>query len=320
MLSHALESALQAKLQRLGVAHQPVPTAWPDPRDIQAARAALQALGLEKNAPQPWIVLDGYHFDAEYMEALGQTGANVCVVDDLADRPYFPARLVVNPNCYAQKLHYHGPPDMRTLLGSAYVMLREEFLALKPRSAAEAAAPGGKLLVTMGGGEASGVLLELLEIIACTLVENLQVRLVAGFACARHEELRRRAAAQPYPCEVLQAVEDMAPLLEWADGAVSAAGGSSWELAYAGIPTGLVVLADNQARIAAELSKAGAALFLGNAPGLPKESTAAAIRRLLTDVPLRQGMIGAGQHAVDGRGAERIVTAMKEGHHARSCS
>lgn len=319
MLSHALEPELQARLQRLGVAHRPVPAAWPDPQDLQATSKALHPPGQGKNAPSPWLVLDGYHFDARYMEGLAQAGAKLCVVDDLGDRPFFPARLVVNPNCYARELQYHGPPGMRALLGSAYVMLREEFLALQPRPAALAAKPGGKLLVTLGGGDSSEILLNLLDIIADAQVENMHVRLVTGFACSRYAELLRRAAAQPYRCELFRAVENMALQLAWAEGAISAAGGTSWELAYAGVPAGLVVLAGNQTRIAAELSQSGAAMFLGNAANLPRESTAAAIRRLLTDARLRQSMVEAGQHTVDGRGAERIVAAMREDHRAGCC-
>jgi len=316
LLSHALEPKLLARLQRLGVTYHPLPARWPDPRDLDTTRAVLQPL-VHGDTGTPWLVLDGYHFDVPYMAALAEAGIATCVVDDLADRPYFPAPLVVNPNSYAPELSYHGPPFLRALLGSAYVMLREEFLALPPRPIAQAAAPGSNLLVTMGGGEASQVLLALVEILAGTLVENLHVRIVAGFACARYEELTRLAATQPYPCEVLRAVENMAPLLAWAHAAVSAAGGSAWELLYARVPTGLVVLADNQARVAATLANAQAALHLGTAPGLLREPTRASIRQLLTDATLRQRMIEAGSHVVDGKGADRIVAAMKEWSHGR---
>lgn len=314
VLAKALEPRLAERLQGLGLRLHELPGAWPDPGDLDAVRAVLGAEAA--TGRPPWLVLDGYHFDAAYMEAVVRTGAGLCVVDDLADRPFFPAHLVVNPNCYAPRLRYAGPPGLRVLAGSDYVLLREEFLALGPRPEATAARPGGRLLVTMGGGEAFAVLGELLDILAGVLVDNLHVRLAAGFSCRHVGELRALAAAQPYRCEVLGAVENMAPLLHWADGAVSAAGGTAWELAYAGLPAALVVLADNQARIAAALSGRGAALFLGHAPGLSRAAVAGAVERLMTDAALRRRLVAAGKRVVDGRGPERVVSAMKEDVHA----
>jgi spore coat polysaccharide biosynthesis predicted glycosyltransferase SpsG len=263
-----------------------------------------------------WLLLDGYHFDREYMAALQQTGTRVCVVDDLADRAFFPAQIVVNPNCYAHRLHYDGPPGLQTLLGGRYVMLREEFLAMDRHPPAQAARPGRNLLVTMGGGEASQALLEVLDILPLAGVDDLSVHVVAGFACERREELLRSAEAQPYACRVSFAVENMAPLLSWAHATVSAAGGSVWEMAYAGVPAALTVLADNQRLIAAELAAAGAALALGRSPGLDPRRASRIVHRLMTDQTLRKALIDAGQGLVDGCGPARIVAAMEEYGHA----
>lgn len=315
LLAHDLDPGLQARLRRSGVAYHPLPGRWPDACDLETTRAAMRPL-LRQGGGAPWLVLDGYHFTASYMSALTNDGAALCVLDDMADRPFFPASLIVNPNCYAPQLRYRGPASMRALLGSAYVLLREEFRTPKPRPEAWAESPGVNLLVTMGGGEASSVLLELQEILADTLVKKLHVRIVAGFSCSQFDFLTRLAGKQPYRCEVLGGVENMAALLDWADGAISAAGGTAWELAHAGVPAGLVVLAENQERIAATLAADGAALFLGHAPGLNRTATAAAARQLLTDVALRKKLISKGKTLVDGKGPERIVAAMKDSTHA----
>ena len=315
LLAHDLDPSLQTRLRQTGVVYRPHPGKWPDLCDLEATRAAMRPL-LQQGGSSPWLLLDGYHFKAQFMAALSRDGVALCVLDDLADQSFFPASLIVNPNCYAPQLRYPGPPSLRTLLGSAYVMLREEFRTPQARPPAWLDSPGVNLLVTMGGGEASSVLLELQDIFADTLVKKLHVRIVAGFSCARFDSLAHLAAAQPYRCEVLGGVENMAPLLDWADGAISAAGGTAWELAHAGVPAGLVVLAENQERIAATLAADGAALFLGHAPGLDRAATAATVQRLLTDVALRKRLISKGKGLVDGKGPERIVAAMKDVAHA----
>ncbi len=315
LLAHNLDPSLQTRLRHAGVAYRPHPGKWPDVCDLEATLAVMKPL-LQQGGSAPWLVLDGYHFNAQFMTVLSREGVALCVLDDMANQPFFPASLIVNPNCYAPQLHYNGPSSLRTLLGSAYVMLREEFCTPQCRPAAWVDTPGANLLVTMGGGEASSVLLELQDILADILVEKLHVRIVAGFSCAQLDSLVHLAATQPYRCEVLGGVENMAPLLDWADGAISAAGGTAWELAHAGVPAGLVVLAENQERIAATLAADGAALFLGHAPGLDRNATATTVMRLLTDVALRKELVSKGKGLVDGKGPERIVAAMKDVAHA----
>jgi spore coat polysaccharide biosynthesis predicted glycosyltransferase SpsG len=116
-------------------------------------------------------------------------------VDDLADRAFFPAQIVVNPTVTAQ-LHYDGPRDCRPAW-RRYVMLREGFWpwTATPRAGRPART---QLLVTMGGGEASQALLEVLDILPLAGVDDLR-HVVAGSLRTR-EELLRSAEAQPNAC------------------------------------------------------------------------------------------------------------------------
>jgi spore coat polysaccharide biosynthesis predicted glycosyltransferase SpsG len=66
----------------------------------------------------------------------------------------------------------------------------------------------------------------------------------------------------PVAVNVLTDVTDMASLMADADAAIGGAGTSSWERCAMGLPTLLVVLADNQKMIAASLEATGAAAIL----------------------------------------------------------
>jgi spore coat polysaccharide biosynthesis predicted glycosyltransferase SpsG len=82
------------------------------------------------------------------------------------------------------------------------------------------------------------------------------------------------------------------------DIAVGAGGGTSWERCCLGLPTVMLVLADNQAAIAQSLASSGAAELVhrGDASALT-----AAIRRLAGDPAARIAMSKAAGAVTDGR-------------------
>src|SRR5205814_5201156 len=71
---------------------------------------------------------------------------------------------------------------------------------------------------------------------------------------------------------------DMAGLMGWADFALAAAGSTCWELCCIGLPALLLVLADNQAPLAAACDRAGVARDLGSQHRLTARSLAEALR------------------------------------------
>lgn len=102
----------------------------------------------------------------------------------------------------------------------------------------------------------------------------------------------------------------MAKWMAWADFAVSAAGGTSWELARMGCPMILLILASNQAAVAKALAKGGAALNAGwvNDKGIPR--LAAMIDRLAFSPSLRRTMTLRGNRLVDGKGCSRVASVL----------
>jgi UDP-2,4-diacetamido-2,4,6-trideoxy-beta-L-altropyranose hydrolase len=99
----------------------------------------------------------------------------------------------------------------------------------------------------------------------------------------------------------------MAPLMRWADIAISAAGGACWELAYLGVPTILIVISSDQAANASAMADHHAAISLGWHANLSEHYIANATRSLSGNADLRRAMSQCGQRLVDGRGAARVV-------------
>jgi len=104
----------------------------------------------------------------------------------------------------------------------------------------------------------------------------------------------------------------MSELMRWADLAISAAGGTCWELAAMGVPMILVPIADNQIPVADVLERKRAAVNLGPAWKLSAERIAEAMSTLRIDTERRKGLLENARGLVDGKGAHRVVTAMMD--------
>jgi UDP-2,4-diacetamido-2,4,6-trideoxy-beta-L-altropyranose hydrolase len=272
-------------------------TATTDPQ-AAAWQAAMQA------QPDAWIILDGYGFGPDYQRATRTAGARVLVIDDHAHHPHYEADLLLNPNPDATERHYAGTLGPR-LLGPAYAPLRPEILPR--RRPYRGGLRVGRLLITMGGADPRGLTGRVLAALSATPWVG-EVVVIVGAACRDLPTIR--AAAAERAATVVVDPPDIGAWFAWADAAVTAAGSTCWELAYVGVPALLVVAADNQAGIAAGLVQTGAAVSAGWHETLAVPDLARALADFLTSPGLGH-MAAAGQALVDGRGAERVVAAMR---------
>jgi spore coat polysaccharide biosynthesis predicted glycosyltransferase SpsG len=190
-------------------------------------------------------------------------------------------------------------------------LLRPEFAALRPRSLARRA--GGepaRILVTMGGidkDNATGLVLEALG--ACGLPAHVAVTVVMGSRAPGLAQVRTQATRLPFPVEIAVDVNDMAERMAASDFAIGAAGSTSWERCCMGLPSALVVLADNQAKVCRELVAAGAAFELG-APGDIARTLPPILATITHEPATLQKMSAAAAATCDGRGAQRVADAL----------
>jgi RimJ/RimL family protein N-acetyltransferase len=110
---------------------------------------------------------------------------------------------------------------------------------------------------------------------------------------------------------VLVDAVDMPALMADADIALAAAGSTSWELAFMGLPAIVVSVADNQDAVADSLVRHGSAVSLGRAADVDPGVARLVVAQLAADRSTRAEMAAAGRALVDGRGAQRVVRAME---------
>jgi UDP-2,4-diacetamido-2,4,6-trideoxy-beta-L-altropyranose hydrolase len=257
-----------------------------------------------------WLVVDHYALDRRWEQTLRPYTLRILAIDDLADRTH-DCDLLLDQNLGRQAKDYGGllSRHTQTLIGPAYALLRPEFAQWREHSLQRRAQPQLKnLLITMGGvdqANATGQVLKALT--ACHLPTDLRITVVMGPHAPCLADVKLQAARMAWPTEVLVGVNAMAKLMAESDLCIGAAGGTSWERCCLGLPTLLLVLADNQLPGAQALEKAGAALVVGNAQNVSqvfeKHMQSGA------NVQLKSWAFAAAAVS-DGLGVQRIVAAM----------
>ena len=280
-----------------------------DPGSVDDAH---QTAGLVQEAGSDWVVVDGYHFGADYQRVIKDHALRLLFIDDNEHADHYCADVVLNQNIYAQDGWYASrEPHTQPLLGTRYALLRQEFLKWRGWNR-ETPKVAGKVLVTLGGGDVEGVTLKVIRALQRVKVAELQATVVVGGSSRRGKELQSAIRGLRFAVRLERDVKSMPELIAWADLAVSAGGSTCWELAFMGLPACVLILAENQERNVSALGLRAQVVDLGRAADVSEERISGEIEGLMTDRRRRQGMSEQGRALVDGAGASRVVRAMRE--------
>ncbi|OHB66421.1 MAG: hypothetical protein A2V70_21235 [Planctomycetes bacterium RBG_13_63_9] len=336
LLTSACSPQLHARMHGEGI---PCEHLASQPGTDDDARETSQLAGRRHAA---WVVLDGYHFDASYQRAIKDAGLRLLAVDDCGHAERYWADLVLNQNLGAREgLYRSREPHTRLLLGSQYVLLRREFLQWQSwrRTTPKVAR---NVLVTLGGTDPDNATQKVIAALCADVcpsgLEAVPQQLPSpargrgvGVRARRHKDsksfldgrleavvvvgpgnphcsaLQQAVADAPLPIRIEDNVTDMARWMAWADLAIGAAGTTSWERAFMGLPSVTIVLADNQQAIAIAMADAGISHNLGCQQALLPTMIADHLRRLLPATERRAEMASRGRRIVDGNGAARVA-------------
>lgn len=280
--------------------------------EIAGSDDAAATVAIGKRLRAEWIVVDGYGFGAEYQRAIQSGGFPVLFVDDYGHGGEYSAELVLNQTISADPGWYgKRSPQTRLLLGPSYVQLRREF---RRRGKLRSMFPqvARNILITLGGADAQNVTALALAAVAQLNRMEVAVQAVVGPANPHGDELRRLAKRLEMAVELTSSVREMAELMEWADVAVSATGGTSSELLFMQVPFVGISVAENQRPTARKLREMGLAMSLDLSQGGTSDDIAGALQKLVPDPQMRSVMARRGRELVDGEGVERVIGAMLE--------
>jgi len=258
-----------------------------------------------------WVVLDGYHFDQHYQLKIMDMGARLLVIDDTGHLDRYHADVLLNQNIHAPQIDYRCDAGTTLLLGSQYALLREEFLA-NGKWKRNIPTNGFNILVSLGGSDPNNITLSVINAIKALNLKEIEARVIVGFSNPHFDSLKKASMTGSSKIKLVQGTDNMPDLMRWADIAVSAGGSTCWEMAYMGLPNIIIVIAENQARIAEELAKKDISVNLGRSDTLGPRRLKLEIEHLLADSARRAAMSEMGQKLIDGYGVSRVVQELSK--------
>lgn len=279
---------------------------WLGATQAQDAEACASILAAQR---PDWLIVDHYALDTRWERALAPHCRKLMVIDDLADRSHA-CELLLDQTFGREAADYQQlvPDACQLLCGSAYALLRPEFAALRPYSLQRRAQPAlRELLITMGGVDkdnATGQVLQALRL--CPLPADCRITVVMGATAPWLEEIRTNASDLPWPTRVLVGVSDMAQLMADSDLAIGAAGATSWERCCLGLPTAMVVLANNQRHAARLLEQVRAVRILDLAPNF-QDDLIELIGYINDNNNYLRQLCECSSQVSDGKGSERVA-------------
>lgn len=270
---------------------------------------ATQTVAFAQAHGAAWVVVDGYVFGSQYQRPFNVAGVKTLFLDDHGRGSPYSANVVLNQNVGANRdLYTDRDPQTRLLLGTRYCLLRREFARWRSWHR-EISSTCSQLLVLMGGSDPENVTARVLEALATDEFKGLATTVVVGGSNPNFAILKSLAGS--WPNIILRKnVTAMGELIASADIAISASGATCWELCCLGLPSLLVDVADNQKPIATELDRRGCALHIGDW-SVTLAVIQQRLRELVGSVELRQSLAFRSRELVDGRGAERAISAMR---------
>jgi len=258
------------------------------------------------------LVVDHYDLDQTFEQSCRSFARRILVIDDLADRPH-DCDFLLDQTFRRSAEDYKPlvPQHCQYLIGPDFALLRRQFSqaryeALKRRGADIGLA---RVLISFGATDSHNLTERTLLALDQTGFQG-HTEVILGTQAPHSKKVRAMAARSPFGITVHSEVTDMAALMSQADFAIGAGGTTSWERCCLGLPSLIVIVADNQNLITRELEKVGAAASVGWHQSVTVSDIAGAVTALLSRPERLKTMSDKAATICDGLGAQRTYQAL----------
>lgn len=280
-------------------------------RDAAQCVAAMAGMACQPE----WLIVDHYALDYRWQRVVRTQVGRVMVIDDLADRQH-DCDLLLDQNLVPQMASRYAqrvPLACTCLLGPEYALLQAQYADLRAQRK-QRLDPPRRLFAYFGGfdpANLSGMTMDAFLALAHDpdAGGDLQLDLVLPGSSVHNSAIQR--AAQPHAnIHLYSQLPSLAPLMASADLALGAGGATTWERLCLGLPSLVVIVAENQRESALEQQAHGLVHVLGTAPEVDRARIQAALAQVMRDgvaalVPADLSEV------VDGQGVARVLAALQ---------
>jgi len=280
------------------------------------AREVIQEIRRLKPAA---VIVDDANVSEDYLARLAAAGPMLVSLDHLASIQ-FPSQLIINPLLGPGRENYEFNAGAQVLLGQRYAVVRPEIRRMRPQRSQEPAplalpntkGPGNQFraLVALGEDDPHQQAMELAKVML-NMPRIGRVDVVVRSFHPDMEKLQALAAANPERLEIAVEPAEVVARIVRCHFAITSGSGWSLELACVGVPQLLIVQSEAHWPTARRLEDEGCATCLGWHENVSAQTIRQAVQNLLTDPLERQAMARCGRKLIDGRGPDRLVTALE---------
>lgn len=317
--SLALANALQRRRYQMAFLSRIDNNAWPDRirrhrhlvvRTNFASGSDLDKAELlrEIETRRPVVlVTDSACYDEEYLAQLSHRVPLVISIDERCD-VRFPSDIVLNPTLGHTSRDYATYPGTQILAGDKYAMVRAEFRRARSIRSTE---PGGprRVLVSLGAGDVGLPTARIARALLCEKGIDKVDALIGADTSVGREEIRKLSEEFAGRFHVATDARDLGLRITKSHLLVTGGGNTTVEAACVGIPMVVLTLHERNRLHAERLEDIGVVQYLGGVNDVKPDRVAKAAIEILSDDFERKAMSRAGRMLIDGRGADRLVTA-----------
>jgi len=251
---------------------------WKD--DLRAVCCVSQRVG-----PVDLLVVDHYGLDRQWEIGMREHSRRILVIDDIANRDHdcnilLDQNLRTDAHCrYNQRvpsgtLQFHGPQ---------YALLRSEFDEQGLKRFRNGSVK--KLLVFLGGTDPGNQTIKIIEALRRIGPDRFDTTVVLGPAYPFRDFIHA-SVVDLLSTVVLDKTDQMSKLISQSDLAIGTCGVAAWERCALGLPSLVVITAENQREDAEILHQLGAVENLGDADKVSVYGWEKALRQVI-DNPIR---------------------------------
>lgn len=258
------------------------------------------------------VVVDAPEASEEYLKELTATGVLVVSIDSLANIR-FPSQLIINPLLGPGREAYEFLPGAQLLLGPRYALVRPEIRRVRPIRSQEPALPSPnnfRAMIALGDDDPNNQV----EALARQLLNTPRVEKIDLAVRPQHPNLtalQELAAAAPERVELAIEPGEVTSRLARCHFAITSGGNWSIELACVGVPQLVIVQSEAHWPTAQRLEDEGAATCLGWHENVSANTIRQAVQNIVSEPLERQAMMRCARKLIDGRGPDRLVTALE---------